>query len=100
MKMDLSSVDAVKEKFDKVFAGRKLWNISSLTSKVLRNFANTRDVFIVGCLVGQRYSDYHRIGKDMIITLRGKKFIKIRQVKTGKVVIIPLDTRVIEILDK
>lgn len=60
-----------------------------------------RDVFVVGCLTGQRVSDYKRISTKMIVTLPdGNRYIKIKQEKTGVTVYIPLDYRVETILNK
>lgn len=68
--------------------------------KFMKFINQTRDVFIVGCLTGQRHSDYSRINRDMIVTLNGRQFIKLTQQKTKKEVYIPLDSRVRDILDK
>ncbi|WP_108823465.1 phage integrase SAM-like domain-containing protein [Dysgonomonas sp. Marseille-P4361] len=60
-----------------------------------------RDIFIVGCLTGQRVSDYKRINSRMIVTLsNGLEYIELKQEKTDKTVYIPLDWRVKTILDK
>lgn len=60
-----------------------------------------KDVFVVGCLTGQRVSDYKRINSKMIVTLTdGNRYIKIKQEKTGNTVYIPLDYRVEAILNK
>lgn len=60
-----------------------------------------RDVFVVGCLSGQRVSDYKLINKKMIVTLSdGQRYLKIRQKKTGKIVYPPLDYRIENILNK
>lgn len=60
-----------------------------------------RDIFIVGCLTGQRVSDYKRIGSHMIVNLsNGLEYIELRQEKTDKTVYIPMDWRVKAILDK
>lgn len=60
-----------------------------------------RDVFVVGCLTGQRISDYKRINAKMIVTLTdGNRYIKLKQEKTGNTVYIPLDYRVDDILNK
>lgn len=59
-----------------------------------------RDIFIAGCLTGQRVSDYTRYSNDMIVVAGNIKFLKIKQVKTQKTVMIPLDKRVCHILDK
>lgn len=60
-----------------------------------------KDVFVVGCLTGQRVSDYKRINTKMIVTLNdGNRYIKLKQEKTGSIVFIPLDSRVDAILNK
>lgn len=60
-----------------------------------------KDVFIVGCLTGQRVSDYKRINSDMIVQLKdGRDYIGLRQEKTGKFIYIPIDERVTAILNK
>lgn len=60
----------------------------------------TKDLFLLGCYTGQRYSDYSRLNERMIVELGGRKFIKLIQVKTGKKVMIPLDRRILPILKK
>jgi integrase len=60
-----------------------------------------KDVFIVGCLTGQRVSDYKRINSDMIVQLKdGRDYISLRQEKTGKYIYIPIDERVTAVLNK
>lgn len=60
-----------------------------------------KDVFVVGCLTGQRVSDYKRIHSGMIERLRdGRRYICIEQEKTGKEFFLPLDERVEKILAK
>ena len=60
-----------------------------------------KDVFVVGCLTGQRVSDYKRINSKMIVSLTdGNRYIKLKQEKTGNIVYIPLDYRVDAILNK
>lgn len=60
-----------------------------------------RDIFIIGCLTGQRVSDYKRINSNMITKLsNGLDYIELRQEKTNKTLYIPLEWRVKEILDK
>ena len=66
----------------------------------IRRIAASRDLFVVGCLTGQRISDYKRINKEMITEFEGRKFITLIQEKTKKKVMIPLDKRVGSILDK
>lgn len=101
MKLDLSSKEVLQGyvKKYKLDEGREK-PLPQFEWKFMKFIKETRDVFIVGCLTGQRHSDYSRINSDMIVTLNDKQFIKLRQKKTKKEVYIPLDNRVKEILDK
>lgn len=66
-----------------------------------RLLEEAKDIFVVGCLTGQRVSDYKRINSDMIERLRDKRtYIRIIQEKTDKEVFLPLDIRVHMILNK
>lgn len=59
-----------------------------------------KDIFVVGCLTGQRVSDYKRINSTMIRTLSdGNDYLYLQQTKTGKWIYIPLDLRVRAILN-
>lgn len=59
-----------------------------------------RDLFVFGCNVGLRYSDYSTVKPENIITREGKKFIKIITQKTGETVIIPCSKTVLKIFEK
>ena len=77
--------------------------MTELTDRELsrKALAVAKDVFLVGCLTGQRISDYKRISSNMIVELNdGRRYIDITQEKTAKPIYIPLDERVTEILDK
>lgn len=64
-----------------------------------RKLSEARDIFLMGCLTGQRISDYKRIGSDMIETIQGdRKFLHLVQVKTEKDVYIPYSDMMGEIL--
>lgn len=66
-----------------------------------RKLTEARDIFVMGCLTGQRVSDYKRISKDMIETIQGERqFVHLVQVKTGKEVYVPYDVMIKNILDK
>lgn len=67
---------------------------------MIRTMEHARDIFIAGCLTGQRVSDYLRYSNEMIVTASNIKFLKVKQVKTKKTVMIPLDKRVRDILDR
>ncbi|WP_417040175.1 tyrosine-type recombinase/integrase, partial [Coprobacter fastidiosus] len=55
-----------------------------------------RDIFIVGCMTGQRYSDYSRLSKDNIV---GDN-IHVLQKKTKSKAVVPLTDYVKEIFAK
>lgn len=60
-----------------------------------------KDIFTVGCLTGQRVSDYKRINESMYRTLSdGNDYIYLQQDKTGKWIYIPLDPRIRAIVTK
>ena len=67
---------------------------------MIRTMEHARDIFIAGCLTGQRVSDYLRYSNDMIVVVNDIFFLKVKQVKTKKTVMIPLDKRVRDILDR
>lgn len=99
--LDLSTKEAVEGHLKKHQVKRKTGQPYTEVSNTLLRYLNySRDVFIVGCLTGQRYSDYRRINSKMIVVLNGQEFIRLVQQKTQKVVFIPLDNRVKAILDK
>jgi len=57
-----------------------------------------RDLFIIGCYTGLRFSDLSQLKKDNIN--KEGNLVKIRTQKTGELVIIPLNAFVREILSK
>ena len=59
-----------------------------------------RDLFIFGCFVGLRYSDYSQIKQEHIIEIEGNLYIKMITKKTKAIVIIPLNHIVLEIFKK
>ena len=61
---------------------------------------NARDMFVVGCLTGQRHSDYSRITTDMYYTLGNRIFVHLKQKKTGAEVYIPLRQEIDAILKR
>jgi integrase len=68
--------------------------------KLTDSLDNAKDWLIISCYCGQRVSDFMRFTKDMIRIENGKKLIEFTQVKTGKIMTVPLHPKVIEILDK
>lgn len=75
--------------------------VNQLKRRGARLLNEAKDVFVVGCLTGQRVSDYKRIDESMIRTLDdGLEYIYLRQTKTEKWIYIPLDVRVKIILQR
>ena len=63
--------------------------------------AAVRDVFLCGCYIAQRHSDYHRLTKANVRTLEnGKLAISLRQQKTGTEITIPARPELVEILTR
>ena len=56
---------------------------------------NVRDLFVIGCFTGLRYSDLSRLNKDKFDT-----FINIIAKKTGKETHVPISEPIIKILNK
>lgn len=59
-----------------------------------------KDWLLIGCYTGQRVSDLLRMKTSMIERINNFDFIVLEQVKTGKLVQIPVHSVVKEILDK
>lgn len=68
--------------------------------KLTDSLDNAKDWLIISCYCGQRVSDFMRFTSDMIRIENSKKLIEFTQVKTGKIMTVPLHPKVIEILDK
>lgn len=101
--LDLSNKAAVRKQIESVQGISEEERATELAKgriTHIRCLEEVRDIFIVGCLTGQRISDYSRINKDMITVINGVEFIQITQQKTEKKVFIPVDKRVKEILNK
>ncbi len=59
-----------------------------------------RDLFIIGCYTGLRYSDFIKIQPENIVKENGSSYINILTQKTSQKIIIPLKPIVLEILNK
>lgn len=86
------------------------WIKNHTKNKLILEFANkdthrdllctARDLFVVGCLTGQRYSDFSRISEKMLIKIGKNDFFRLQQKKTEQEVYIPANKNVISILRK
>lgn len=59
-----------------------------------------RDLFLISANTGLRVSDFNRLNKDNIIIIDDKSYFKIITKKTSKPITIPINSIVMEILDK
>lgn len=64
------------------------------------NYLNARDWLLISCETGQRVSDFLRFTKDLIRYENDKPLIEFTQVKTGKIMTVPLSKKVMSILNK
>lgn len=62
--------------------------------------SQVRDLFVVGCFTGLRYSDYSKITSEHIVNSDGDLFIKMITQKTKELVIIPCNPIILEIFAK
>lgn len=100
--LDVSSKKKILELVDKAGFSKEQkekW-LRILTKRQCDNVDVTKDTFVVGCLTGQRLSDYSRINDSMFTKVKGNEYIHLIQQKTGKEVYIPLDYRVKEIIKR
>lgn len=58
--------------------------------------SKVRDLFLIGCWTGQRYSDYSRITRENV----DGDFIRIKQQKTGVPVVVPISTMLRIVLER
>jgi hypothetical protein len=66
----------------------------------IKDLQDARDWLIISCYTAQRVSDFMRFDKQMIRMQDGKKLIEFTQMKTGKIMTLPLHPKVLAVLDK
>jgi hypothetical protein len=98
----LDSLRLDSEKIDKIYLTiEELEKIEKIDPNKLTDYLdNAKDWLIISCYCGQRVSDFMRFTTDMIRTEKGKQLLEFTQVKTKKVMTIPLMPKIIEILNK
>jgi integrase len=65
-----------------------------------KTLEQVKDLFVFGCFVGLRFSDYSTVEKENIVNIDGDLFIKIIPNKTDDLVIIPCNPIVLDIFKK
>ncbi len=95
--IDLSSYKGLSEEVDRIYLS---WDEISMIYRLdLANYPElipARDLLVLGCLLGLRFSDLSRITPDNMID----GFLRIRQKKVRKIVQIPILNETEEILKK
>ncbi len=89
-----------KEDVPKVYLSFEELQEIEKTNLTFDYLENARDWLIISCYTGQRVSDFMRFNKNMIREENGKQLLEFKQIKTGKLMTIPLLPKVIEILEK
>lgn len=75
----------------------KLYNYNFTKNKRLEQ---ARDLFVFGCFVGLRYSDFSEIKPESIVKIDGEHFIKLITQKTKDLVIIPCNPVILKLFKK
>jgi integrase len=103
-------LDSIKAKYYKVesiyLSLKEIESIEKIKiSKLTDGLENARDWLLISCYCGQRVSDFLRFDKSMIRYEKNKAgdlkpLIEFTQVKTDKIMTIPLHSTIMEILKK
>lgn len=93
-KLKLAETDSVYLTWDEIF---KLYRHDFSSNKTLEE---VRDLFVFGCCVGLRYSDYSRVKPEHITKHDGDYYITMTTQKTGEKVVIPCSPMVTELFAK
>jgi integrase len=87
----------IKENTDAIYLTTdEIDELSNLDLSTHPGLDRTRDLFLIGCKTGLRFSDYTQLKPELI----GSNFITIKQEKTGDPVTIPIDPLVKKIVAK
>ena len=65
-----------------------------------KRLEQVRDLFVFGCWVGLRFSDYNNVRPENIVEVMGEKMIRIKTKKTGAVVYVPCNPVVMDIFNR
>jgi len=87
----------IKEETEAIYlAEHELLDLQQLDLSGRPNLERARDLFLIGCYTGLRFSDFSVLKPGQI----RDGFIETKQIKTGEPVVIPVHTVVEEILNK
>jgi integrase len=100
--IQLDRIKPKEVKVDKIYLTfNELDKIEKLNKQKLReHLLNARDWLIISSYTGQRVSDFMRFHKKQIRIENDKPLIEFTQKKTGKIMTIPLHSKILNILKK
>lgn len=101
----LSLVSGKKERVESIYLTEEDIKKIAACEGLVDHLDNARDWLLISCYTGQRVSDFMRFDKSMIREQKNKRgkdvvFIEFEQVKTQKLMSIPLYSKVLAILAK
>ena len=98
LKYQNKSFRALREEVNNIYLSEvELKKIIDLDLNDNKNLEQVRDLFIVGCYTGLRFSDFTQIKKENIVEGR---LLKLKTIKTDEWVTIPLFDEVKQIMEK
>ena len=93
--VDLECFKGLEEDVEGVFLDRKeLSKIYHADLSRRPTLIKYRDLFIIGCLTGLRFSDYSTLGRGQF----KEGMLQVRQIKTGDTVVVPMKVEVMRLL--
>lgn len=95
----ISGFSETKESEDIIILSDEEQELISNLSLKREALINARKWLLLGCQIGQRFSDLIRVTANDIKATNGIKIIELKQQKTGKLVAIPLLPKAIEIIE-
>jgi integrase len=95
----LDNIKTKLVKVDKIYLTKDELSIIENTHLEHEYLINARDWLIISCETGQRVSDFMRFKKDFIRFENNVPLIEFTQVKTNKIMTIPLSKKVLSILE-
>jgi integrase len=96
----LNNITVKWQKVDKIYLNLEELSLIEKAKLGSESLTNAKDWLLISCETGQRVSDFMRFTKDKIRIEAGKHLIEFTQVKTGRVMTIPLSKKVMSILKK
>jgi integrase len=96
----LSNITVKWQKPDKVYLNPEELKLIENKKLTVEYLNNAKDWLLISCETGQRVSDFMRFTKDQIRIENGKHLIEFTQIKTDKIMTVPLSKKVLAILKK